>query len=181
MTRLYRQCAQLLMAGSWHRRHGGDVAMTVLLDLCRYGLAVVFATAAVGKVQSFADTASATVQLGIPAWLARPLGRALPLIEGTVAVGLVFASTTVLAAELGFALVTVGTAVIAGNLAVDVDLGAAASARSTAAPSAPARWLATPRCSRRSRRLWRRGAGTLPSASSPSPARWWRSSQPDGG
>lgn len=72
--------------------------MAALLLVLRLALAGVFATAAVAKLRDRAGARGAAEQFGAPAWLAGPLAVMLPLVELTVAAGLVVPASAAWAA-----------------------------------------------------------------------------------
>ncbi len=67
--------------------------MDIVVLIARVVLALVFFIAGAAKVADSAGSRQALLDFGVPAWLASPLGRLLPLAELAVAVALIPAAT----------------------------------------------------------------------------------------
>jgi uncharacterized membrane protein YphA (DoxX/SURF4 family) len=92
-------------------------AASVLTLVARVVLALVFAVAALAKLLDPEGTRSATLALGVPRRVARPVAFALPIVEAALAVGLVVPATAPAAAvAAGILLIVLGGIVVA-NLA----------------------------------------------------------------
>src|SRR5436190_2108854 len=81
--------------------------MDVILLLIRLSLFGIFALAGVGKLLDRAGSEKAVKEFGVPEDLAQPVAYALPIVEITIGLFLLFASTSWLAATAGLLLLLV--------------------------------------------------------------------------
>ena len=93
-------------------------AASVLTLLIRVVLAAALAVAATAKFADRAGTRSAALALGAPKWAAGWVASALPIVEATLAVGLLLTSTASVAAVGAAALLLLLAGVVAINLAM---------------------------------------------------------------
>lgn len=91
--------------------------MSTLLLVARLALAAVFTAAAFGKLGDRAGARDATQRFGVPSVLAGPVGLALPLVELTIAGGLVAVDSAAFAAVGAAALLVAFCVAIARLLA----------------------------------------------------------------
>ncbi len=82
----------------------------------RYGLALIFAIAAIGKLRDLDATREATRDLALPASLVPFVAIGLPLAESAVAVGLIVSVTSSVATMASLALVVAFSVVVARQL-----------------------------------------------------------------
>ena len=94
-------------------------AASVVTFVIRVVLAATLAVAAAAKFADRAGTRSATVALGVPKWAAGWVAPALPIVEATLAVGLLVTATAQVAAVGAAALLLLLGGVVAANLAMD--------------------------------------------------------------
>ncbi|HLI57980.1 MAG TPA: MauE/DoxX family redox-associated membrane protein [Actinomycetota bacterium] len=87
--------------------------------ILRVVLAIVFAGAAIGKLQDLDDSRQQVRDFGLPDVIARPIGTLLPAVELLVAAGLVIAATSWWAAWAALALM--GAFIV--GIAVNMTLG----------------------------------------------------------
>lgn len=80
-------------------------------------LAAVFLAAASGKLLDRPGSEDATLALGVPGWLARPVAFLLPLVELGVAAALLVPASATWGAIAALVLLVLLTALVAGNLA----------------------------------------------------------------
>jgi uncharacterized membrane protein YphA (DoxX/SURF4 family) len=86
--------------------------MVTVVWIAALALAVTFGAAGVGKVRDLPGTVAATIDLGVPKLVARPIAAALPFVEFVCAMMLAIPTLRVFGAVLSIGLLTVFSALV---------------------------------------------------------------------